>query len=84
LVIFTFWRYFGHFLGLRVILVISSYRGGYFGHFVRFQGYFSYFLDLGFISTIFKDFMSTLVIFKFHGQFGYFDYWVIGWVMVYS
>ena len=44
---------------------------------------FGHFLSLRCISAILEDFMSTLVIFKFYGQFGNFNYWVIGWVGVY-
>ena len=41
-----------------------------------------FFIGLGAILVILKDFKSTLVIFKFKEHFGNFDYWVIGWVGV--
>ena len=46
LVIFRFWGYFGHFLGIGDILVIFRFRGN-FGHFLDFGGILVIFQVLG-------------------------------------
>ena len=67
LVIFRFWGYFGHFLGIGDILVIFRFRGnlvifwtlGVFWSFFRFLGYFGRFLGLE-VFLLFQGFQGIL------------------------
>ena len=61
LVIFRFWGYFGHFLGIGDILVIF-----------RFRGNFGHFLDFGDILVIFQVLVVFWSFSRFWGYFGLF------------
>ena len=78
LVIFRFWSYFGHFLGIFWsflgfwdILVISFWILGYFGHFVCLVVILVILSFLG-ILVIFEHF-RVLWSFTLYGHFGNFD-----------